>query len=462
MPPFDFLPAMSQALGVINTINSAYQSYETKKYREAVLSGIETIEEDLSHLENVLDQLSHDLKFWQQWNAARQPLALIKLHYANYQENTESKDTTTVCNDLSDAMMAIHTAVCGEDSYGYALENYLATLESKQIMTSKVELLYQFFTRFLVGRMVRALGLLGAYKDSRFSTWQTLLTAGNQSATDDYLKQPFLKNEATICQGVANRHVGEDVEWAGCSDVKESNYSTNWLNVGAAVDIPDGHALVGFDFCEDEAGSLTVLIWHGPVGKDGYVTEVHKKYNGEDRTFAGAEFGGTYGNITTHYGFVDLNAVSVPDGNVITAVHLLKYRGTFDSSITGGTTTWSLVGLGVQYSPVVDGKVDSSQKTWTDLDSKNHIVAVRDRNDTWHVETPEGVADYSNNTYDQGQDDGQPVREWTHWSDYRSSEGPPQWTTPITGVRIHTRTDIKAWKAIFRADVHKAMFVPPE
>lgn len=435
-----------QAAGILYNI---YSSYETSKYRENVETGLKIIEGELQDITKMIKEFDRKATYWQQWNELDNPINVIDNAYGYFPDNP-----TVSADSIATAMMNIHMAICGEAMpvESKNLHLFIEQLEPSKLMTSRIETAYTYFTRYLVGRMVRGFVMLGLLDKALYQEWYVFLTKGNAKSSEEYLAHSFLDYEGRICQQVIDALKGRD-SWAGLSNPTEENIKTNQINLGGAADIPDGNAVVGLDFQEAGNSALDVVFWHGKIDKYGYVTNPEKiaPGKGSKKVNAGTRCvpNGNLGPQIAHYGFIDTNKVKVPEGHAIVNLRWRQSTGKFkhySGYSQKGSPTWSMVYLSVQHAAILaGGKIDMSTAVWTK--SKRGDKIKLDTHYMPTVKLPGGVKWYTQqSTIDQSEPKR---RQWHHW---KTDSPPPQWNTPVTAVQIHSG------KAVFRANIHKKLF----
>ena len=384
-----------QAAGILYNI---YSSYKTTEFRDNVEQGLKLIEGELDEISKMIKQFDRKATYWQQWNELDNPLNVIDNAYGYFPNSpTVSADT------IATAMMNVHMAICGNAMPVQTknLQLFVDQLVGSKLMTSKVETAYNYFTRYLVGRMVRGFVMLSVNDEKLFKEWYGFLKTGNTESDQEYLKHPFLEYEGQMCQQVIDGLKDKD-DWAGQANPAKKNIETNHVNIGGAPDIPDDNAVVGYDFYKAGNDALDVVFWYGKIDKYGYVASVEKAVPGKSakKVYAGTKSARDDADepYITNYGFIDTNPVSVPEGHAIVNVKWRQSTGKFHID-TGdpkkAQPVWSMVYLSVEHAEIQpDGIIDMSTAIWTKSNRGGEISLEVSLGKTT-VKKPDGVEWYT-------------------------------------------------------------------
>jgi hypothetical protein len=444
-PSPNVLGTVSQGLSIISFINTAYSAYQTHEYRAAVTQKLAEILNELKSIEEGIRLLDTKSTFCSIWNGFDNPLNRLAATYTRWAEATTEEIRTQLLKDsLKDidlAMTQIHMAVCGKNDNPLlppVAQAYVDAVAIRDWDTSPLEMVYQYFDRIIVGTLLQGLGLLGAAAKAKvdplgyYTNWQKLLTAGNPDAAEDDLKESYLAHEGKQFQKVIHDNA-DYLSWAGrFRDVNNESLAFAMVRCGEGGNIPDGHAVLGYDLVEGEVGDgILIKMWHGPVGEDGYTPadKISVAYSGGDyvsieteyyeHTTDRANYRSVRRKALTHY-----DQVRVKEGRVIIDMRW-HCHGTTTTDEYGEDVHNHYFYMAARHAPLkAGGVIDMDNAEWMDWDADHEWVDFAKVDDRKH---------------------------WlVHWANYH--EKPANWNTPISGFWFNQD------QAAFRADVHKKSF----
>jgi hypothetical protein len=263
-----------------------------------------------------------------------------------------------------------------------ALEIYYNLIDSKDSAVSEIEKCYTYYTRYLIGCLLRGFGLLGHYNGklaelnapvnkTNYENWNAALnTDGTILKNGGKAAQTFIdtiKDNGNSTYVYLQKSTGH----AGAQQIHLGYY-----------DLPNkgNQVLVGYEVTVNEAGNACLTVWQGDFRNDGYVENV-KKVNKDfchvERLVSDSQClpkSGTDWDDNKGLGlvvFFDKQKVPAAKGKVAV-----------DLSFASETTSWDehhdryakYICLVPKFADVVDGKIDLKNAKWQGNSRFNDII----------------------------------------------------------------------------------------